>query len=118
MTAIHGVGVDVVHLPRFEKFARDHAGRLNDVFRPEERALHRTTRALASAWAVKEAVLKAIGGLDGWGVDWSEIRVEAAGVRLAGAVKRHATKLRVGRIEISTSALADSIFATAIALEA
>ena len=113
---IHGVGVDVVHLPRFEKFARDHAGRLGDLFRPEELAAHRSRRALASAWALKEAVLKSIGGLDGWGVDWREIRVGAKGIRLAGQVAKHAKKLRVGGFETSTSAVGDAIFATVIAI--
>lgn len=112
---IHGVGVDLVHLPRFDRFARDHARRLSDLFSPAERAAFRSRRALAGAWAMKEATLKAIGGLSGWDVNWREIGIRPGAVRLSGAVARHARSLGVSRLDVSTATMKDAIVATVVA---
>ena len=112
---IHGVGVDLVTLARFERFAFDHGRSLPDLFRASERRRFRTPRALAGAWAVKEAALKAIGGLTGWDVNWREIEVGPGRVTLSGTVARHARRLAVGSLSSSTTAHGDAILATVIA---
>lgn len=113
---IHGVGVDLVRLDRFERFARDHASKLSDLFDDRERrALRRDVRALAAAWAAKEAALKAIGGLSGWDVDWRELRADRGGVALAGATARHARRLGVRALHLSTSTAPGAVLATVIA---
>jgi holo-[acyl-carrier protein] synthase len=69
--AIVGVGVDVVDLARFER-ALDRTPRLRDrLFTPDERAL--PVRSLASRFAAKEALLKALG--DTSGARWHDMRV-------------------------------------------
>lgn len=69
--AIVGVGVDVVDLARFER-ALDRTPRLRDrLFTTEERAL--PVRSLASRFAAKEALLKALG--DTVGARWHDMRV-------------------------------------------
>ena len=113
MSSLHGVGVDLVHLDRFEKFARDHADRMPEMFTARE-------KNRAAAFAIKEAVLKAIGGLTGWELDWREIeaRVDRGGsveVRLGGAVARHAKKLGVARVTASVVRQGKRLLATAIA---
>jgi len=69
--AIVGVGVDVVDLARFER-ALDRTPRLRDrLFTVDERAL--PVRSLASRFAAKEALLKALG--DTVGARWHDMRV-------------------------------------------
>jgi holo-[acyl-carrier protein] synthase len=99
---IHGVGVDLVSVARFEKFARDHAHRLPEMFTAAERK--GGVARMAAAFAVKEAALKAIGGLTGWELDWSEIRApsgDAGAVTLAGKVAAHAKTLGVKSVSSS-----------------
>ena len=110
---IWGIGVDLVHLDRFERFTRDHAARLPEMFTEGER---RRPAFLAEAFALKEAALKAIGGLTGWELDWREIEAGAAGrVRLSGSVARHARRLGVARVHGSAMREAGAVIATAIA---
>lgn len=69
--AIVGVGVDIVDLARFER-ALDRTPRLRDrLFADEERAL--PLRSLASRFAAKEALLKALG--DTVGARWHDMRI-------------------------------------------
>jgi holo-[acyl-carrier protein] synthase len=69
--AIVGVGVDVVDLARFER-ALDRTPRLRDrLFTPDEGVL--PVRSLASRFAAKEALLKALG--DTSGARWHDMRV-------------------------------------------
>lgn len=109
---IWGIGVDLVHLDRFERFARDHADRLPEMFTERERA---RPAFLAESFALKEAALKAIGGLTGWELDWREIEAREGVLSLSGAVKRHAAKLGVARVHGSVMREAGAVIATAIA---
>jgi phosphopantetheinyl transferase (holo-ACP synthase) len=70
---------------------------------------------LAEAFAIKEAALKAIGGLTGWELDWREIEAEEREVKLSGSVAKHAKKLGVGRVHASVMTEAGAVLATAIA---
>ncbi len=108
---IHGVGVDLVHLDRFERFARDHAARLPEMFTERERS---RSASLAEAFALKEAALKAIGGLTGWELDWREIE-SGSSLRLSGQVARHAKKLGIARVHGAVTREAGAVIATAIA---
>lgn len=109
---IHGVGVDLVHLDRFARFARDHEQRLPEMFTRAERA---RPAHLAEAFAIKEAALKAIGGLTGWELDWREIQSTGGEVILSGSVAKHAKKLGVARVHGSVMTEAGAVLATAIA---
>lgn len=114
---LHGVGVDLVRIARFERFARKHAARLPELFAPAE--LRRGPAHLPVAFAVKEAALKAIGGLTGWDLDWREIAAPSGasgGVVLRGAVRAHAARLGVGRVEASTARFRGYALVTVIAL--
>lgn len=69
--AIIGVGVDIVDLARFER-ALDRTPRLRErLFAADERSL--PVRSLASRFAAKEALLKALGDTDG--ARWHDMRV-------------------------------------------
>ena len=101
---IHGIGVDLVSLPRFERFALEHRARLPEMFTADE--LARGHERMASAFAVKEAALKAIGGLTGWELDWREIESpaeEAGSVALHGTVAAHAKTLGLGAVTVSVA---------------
>mmetsp|Transcript_13564 Transcript_13564/g.26158 ORF Transcript_13564/g.26158 Transcript_13564/m.26158 type:complete len:142 (+) Transcript_13564:150-575(+) len=68
---ILGLGVDIAHIPRFERtfskfgdrFARKflHEHELRALFEAQAEAPGRVTRYLASRWAAKEATYKALG---------------------------------------------------------
>ena len=76
---IVGLGIDLVALPRFSAFVRRHGDSLGEVFTPAELAAadrHFSRELyLASRWACKEAVLKALGTGWGAGVDWTDVEV-------------------------------------------
>lgn len=111
---IHGIGIDLVQLDRFARFARDHHDRLPAMFSPWERA---QPARLPTAFAVKEATLKALGGLSGWDLDWREIALGPDGrLRLRGSTRAHAERLGVTGISGSVTRLPDAcVIATAIA---
>lgn len=110
---IHGVGVDLVSLERFDDFARRHAPRLPDMFTATERRGARSRERLAECFAVKEAVLKALGGLIGWELDWREIAWERGAVVLRGSVEAHAASLAIGTVRASATRLPGHVLATA-----
>lgn len=66
-----GVGIDLVYIPRVKKIVETYGERfLSKVFTPEEiqyaQNKKNSYQALASAFAVKEAFYKAIGGYPGF----------------------------------------------------
>jgi holo-[acyl-carrier protein] synthase len=69
--AIVGVGVDVVDLARFERALARTPRLIDRLFAADERAL--PLRSLASRFAAKEALLKALG--DTVGARWHDMRV-------------------------------------------
>ena len=112
---IHGVGVDLVHLDRFRRFLDDHSARVDEMFTPAELAARPRLTSLAAAFAIKEAALKAIGGLTGWELDWREIGSGGTAVALAGSVSKHARALGVGALHATLSRSGQRVIATVIA---
>lgn len=60
---IVGIGVDLVDLERFEAQLAKNPNLLERVFHPIERSY--SPRKLAGSWAAKEAVIKAVGEIEG-----------------------------------------------------
>lgn len=72
---VRGVGIDVVDLRDFEERLRRTPHLKDRLFTERERALSYSLGSLAGRFAVKEAVLKALGvGLTG-GVRWRDVEV-------------------------------------------
>lgn len=85
-----GVGVDLVALPRFIEFVKRNESYLGEVFTRRELAAAEAARRdlyLASRWALKEAVFKALGTGWGSGVQWTD--VEALGDLSAPQISLH-----------------------------
>jgi holo-[acyl-carrier protein] synthase len=118
------IGVDVIEIGRM-RATLERAGEafLRRAFTPAERARAATgdpVRFLASAFAAKEAVFKAL-ALDDWpdGFDWPEIEIgrDAAGrptARLLGEAASAAAAAGVGRIDLSISYETDLAIAVAL----
>ena len=111
--AVLGLGVDLVELPRFTAFLRRHGREIGEVFTPGEMALADQSRRrevyLATRWALKEAVLKAVGTGWGQGVAWTE--VEVLGSLLCPRVALHGTTARLAA-EMGGSRVAGSVAVT------
>lgn len=101
MPGIVGLGIDVVHVTRFSAFLRRHRDSLGEVFTTSEisAADEHGSRELylATRWACKEALLKALGTGWGRGVQWTDVEgvgsLLAPRLRLSGAAARVARKL-------------------------
>jgi holo-[acyl-carrier protein] synthase len=76
---VRGIGIDVLDVARFEVFLARHEGRLKEIFTPAELSAAacdgRRDLYLATRWALKEAVLKALGTGWGRGVEWTDVEV-------------------------------------------
>jgi len=91
-----GVGVDLVALGRFAEFVQRNEPYLREVFTRQELAAAEAARRdlyLASRWALKEAVLKALGTGWGSGVQWTD--VEAVGDLSAPRITLHGRAKRI-----------------------
>lgn len=122
---IVGHGIDLVEIARIERMLHDHPQRfLEKCFTAEERAAAeaggRQAEFLAGRFAVKEAVLKALG--TGWrhGISWTEIEVKPddAGrpaVRLTGQAERFAASAGAGRWWVSITHVGGFAAASVIA---
>jgi len=108
---IIGIGLDIIEIDRIREVYRRHDRRFTErVYTEEERAriakLKDPAPYLAGRWAVKEAVLKALGtGLTG-GISWKDINVvrEPSGaprVILKGAALERARELGIARVLVS-----------------
>ncbi len=101
LPGIVGLGIDLVHLARFSAFFRQHRDSLGEVFTTSElsAAAEHGSRELylATRWACKEAVLKALGTGWGRGVQWTDVEgvgsLPAPSLRLSGAAARIARDL-------------------------
>lgn len=123
---IIGHGVDLVECARVAEMAERYGERfMTRVYTPAEIAYcgshKRQAERLAGRFAVKEAVLKALGS--GWrnGIAWTDMEVvnDPAGrplLRLSGETKRLADSLAVAEWHISISHAAGLAIASAIAL--
>jgi holo-[acyl-carrier protein] synthase len=125
---IIGIGLDIVEINRIREVFRRHDRRFTHrVYTEEERG--RIGRYadpapyLAGRWAVKEAVMKALGtGLTG-GITWQDIDVRrdpsgAPRVALSGAARERARALGLGRILVSITHGRDLAVAQAIGIAA
>jgi holo-[acyl-carrier protein] synthase len=114
-----GIGVDILALPRFEAFLARSQASLGEIFTQQEltsaagdgrRALY-----LATRWALKEAVLKALGTGWGSGVEWTD--VEALGelcrprITLRGSARQAADAGGGQRAVGSAASSGDSVIA-------
>jgi holo-[acyl-carrier protein] synthase len=112
------VGFDLVEPHRLTKMLERNSAVRDDLFHPGEIAYaerqHDPAQSLASRYAAKEAVVKAL-GIDGW--DPLDIEIleggESTGLRLHNDVRKRADELDV-EVTISMSHLA--IIAGAVAL--
>jgi len=122
--AVRGVGIDVAETGRLERAWRRHGDRFLDrVLHPAERARVRSAAdpagALAEAFALKEAALKALG--TGWasGLAFGQVECRPGGratveVRLHGAARERARVLGVGRIHATVTSSAGEVWAVVI----
>jgi len=121
---IVGLGVDICEIERMERALGRHPTMRERVFTAEERAYcdskARPAESYAGRFAVREAVIKALGGYRG--KRWQDISVTrspsgAPGVRLQGNAKLRADVLGISRVFVTftherTNAVA---FAVAVA---
>jgi holo-[acyl-carrier protein] synthase len=122
---ILGIGTDIIEVERIDRLLREHGEQfLRRCFTEEETgyALSRKNAAqhLAGRFAVKEAVMKALGTGWGRGVRWRDIAVrrrpgDAPRVELSGGAARHARRLGIARVHISISHLRGEALAFAVA---
>lgn len=121
---ILGVGVDIIEVQRIDAALRRHGERfLRRVFTDDEVAVCTGRRqeapCFAARFAVKEAVMKALGC--GWGpIGWRDIEVERAAngkptVRLEGAAARLANNKGVDVVHISLAHVERTAIAYAVA---
>ncbi len=99
---IVGIGVDVVDLARFERALARTPRLLERLFAEDERRL--ALRSLAGRFAAKEALIKALGGIEG--MHWSDIEVVVDGAgnpdfRVAGAVADVLRTRGIDRVHLS-----------------
>ncbi len=112
-----GVGIDLLEIDRLERALERHPRLAARVFTEAERdyaaARARPARHLAARFAAKEAVVKALGLSDGFGLrDVEIVAGEPPGVRLAG----RAADAAAGRsVKISLTHSRDFAAAVAIA---
>ena len=114
------VGVDMIEIDRVEAVARRHPTRFPQrVYTDGERAYCRgRAPQLASRFAAKEAVMKAL-GTGTRGVAWREIEVvrkpgEAPEIVLHGRAKARAEKLGATRLALSLSHSRDYAIASVV----
>ncbi len=105
---IVGIGVDICDVGRMERALARHPTMAARVFTPEEVAYcergGRPPECFAGRFAVREAVIKALGGYPG--KRWKDISVSRAasgapGIVLAGEAKARAERLGIEHIFIS-----------------
>ena len=107
---MHYIGVDIVEIDRIQNaVARWGDGFLQRVYTENELELcRRHTPSLATRFAGKEAVVKALGTPSDRGFKWREIEIlaEPSGkpsVRLCGKAQRQADKIGLSGLAISLS---------------
>ena len=118
---IYGIGIDIVEVPRFSSFLGRHGERVGEVFTGCELADAANGRQrdvyLATRWAFKEAVLKALGV--GWRSDVQWTDVEALGDIFSPRIQLHGGARRIaegqGQWTVIGSASSDGNYVLAIA---
>ena len=117
-----GLGIDILELARFSDFLVRNEEQLTEIFTQGELLAAdddgRRELYLATRWALKEAVLKALG--TGWGrhVEWTDVEAvgDAFGPRIVlhGAAEKAATGSGTPRALGSASASGGTIIAMAV----
>lgn len=102
---ITGIGIDLIGVGKFRAM-HDPDGFMSEVLSQEERAAHpgigRDPVRAAALFAVKEAVLKAIGCGLAHGSYWHDVRIDGAfRTTISGALRRMAGNLRSPAIHVS-----------------
>jgi holo-[acyl-carrier protein] synthase len=125
---VYGIGVDLVKIRRIEEAVNRWSQRfLNRIFTPiEQEYSYRQKQPflhLAGRFAVKEAVLKALGTGLRSGVRWVEIEVvnQPSGkpeVRVSGKVKKLLQQHRIDAIHVSISHDTDYAVGQAVLISA
>lgn len=106
LTMVHGVGIDVVEVARFDRLLKRFGERaLCRLFAAEERTEPLSSHRWAGRFAAKEAVLKVLGTGPG-PVAWQDIRItlRPSGqpeVSLHGTALTLARDLGIGRVLVS-----------------
>ena len=121
MTLMHCLGVDIVKIARIERAVAVWGERfLERVYTDDELSRYRRRMAsLASRFAAKEALIKALGGISD-GFCWREIEIisNEAGrpqLRLYGSMLARARELGLGHFDVSLSDCEDYAIAFVIA---
>jgi holo-[acyl-carrier protein] synthase len=121
------IGVDIVEVARIERLVEKHERVQQRLFTQSEldycRARGKCYEHMAARFAVKEAVLKALGTGLVTGMRWTDVEVvnEEGGrphVKLAGGVAAFAERHGVRQLEISISHTSGLALAQALALRA
>lgn len=115
------VGCDVQAVAEVAQALADHGQRyLDRVFTPAEQAwCGGRAERLATRFAAKEAVLKALGSADGVELTEVEIKTGTSGrpeLALHGVAREFAEDLRIGPVDVSTSHSGGFAFAVAVAV--
>jgi len=99
---IAGIGVDVCDVARWTAAVTRQPKLAGRVLTPAEAALRPESQA--ARWAAKEALYKALGGVDGWSWQDAEVVVDERGkpgFAVSGAVAARAEALGVTAIHLS-----------------
>lgn len=123
---IVGHGVDIVRIERVERIWREHGERfLQRILTSAEIAYCLDCKTpgvrLAGRFAVKEAILKALG--TGWraGIEWTDLEVLPDGygapqLRISGKTESYAKVLKIEQILVSISHTDENAIGSAIAV--
>ncbi len=120
-----GLGTDLCAVDRIAReFDRDDPDILAAVFRPEEltraHAHRHPERALATFFAAKEAVIKALAPAGGQGTFWQDVEISEPGdgpvATLHGRLARLADRAGIVRLVLSSARCRDYATACAVAL--
>lgn len=124
---IIGHGVDITHVSRIAALLVDHRDRfIERTFTPVEQAecvgKQREAQRLASRFAAKEAVVKAMGTGLTHGMAWNEIGIatEPSGrptIALTGAAAQHALSLGINLWHVSLTDTDEVAMASVIAIK-
>ena len=109
---IVGVGIDIIEVERLGRDLTEKDGLAEEIFTRKEIAYCRTKRYpaqhFAARFCVKEALFKALGSGKRGNMSWRDIETinDAKGspaLRLRGAAKERAKRLKAGKIRVSLS---------------
>lgn len=105
---VAGIGIDIIEVPRIHRLLAHGDGRLGRVFTPAELSItgSRRDECLATVFAIKEAIFKALGRGWGQGMRWEDVSTsrDAEGcwaATLQGNAARRLASLGAEHISVS-----------------